>query len=112
MSEKIFQQVPAPVLPRFTDEEMRIRSRSFLKSLSNRRTIRDFSDKFIERDIIENCIKVAGSAPRGANMQPRHFVLISDQAIKKQNRIAAEKERVYRHTGSANEEGACRNKRA
>ena len=54
MSEKIFQQVPAPVLPRYTDEEMRIRSMSFLKSLSNRRTIRDFSDKFIEREIIEN----------------------------------------------------------
>ena len=89
MSEKIFQQVPAPVLPRYTDEEIQIRSMSFLKSLSNRRTIRDFSDKFIEREIIENCIRVAGSAPSGANMQPWHFVLISDPAIKKQIRIAA-----------------------
>ena len=51
MSEIIFQQVPAPVLPRYSDEEMRIRSISFLKSLSNRRTIRDFSDKFIEHEI-------------------------------------------------------------
>ena len=48
MSEKIFQQVPAPLLPRYTDEEMRIRSMGFFKSLSNRRTIRDFSDKPIE----------------------------------------------------------------
>ena len=92
MSEKIFQQVPAPVLPRYTDEEMRIRSRSFLKSLSNRRTIRNFSDKLIEPEVIKNCIKVAGSAPSGANMQPWHFVLISDPSIKKQIRIAAEKE--------------------
>ena len=92
MSEKIFQQVPAPVLPRYTDEEMRIRSMSFLKSLSNRRTIRDFSDKHVEPEVIENCIRVAGSAPSGANMQPWHFVLISDPAIKKQIRIAAEKE--------------------
>ena len=81
MSEKIFQQVPAPVLTRYTDEEMRTRSKSFLKSLSNRRTIRDFSDKLIEREVIENCIRVAGSAPSGANMQPWHFVLISDPAI-------------------------------
>ena len=92
MSKKIFQQISAPVLPKYTDEEMRIRSRSFLKSLSNRRTIRDFSDKLIEPEVIENCIRVAGSAPSGANMQPWHFVLISDPAIKKQIRIAAEKE--------------------
>ncbi len=92
MSEKIFQQVPAPELPRYTDEEMRIRSMSFLKSLSNRRTIRDFSDKPIEREVMENCIRVAGTAPSGANMQPWHFVLISDPVIKKKIRIAAEKE--------------------
>ena len=77
MSEKIFQQVPAPVLPRYTDEEMRIRSMSFLKSLSNRRTIRDFSDKPIEREVMKNCIRVAGTAPSGANMQPWHIVLIN-----------------------------------
>ena len=92
MSEKIFQQVPAPELPRYTDEEMRIRSMSFLKSLSNRRTIRDFSDKPIEREVMKNCIRVAGTAPSGANMQPWHFVLISDPVIKKKIRIAAEKE--------------------
>ena len=79
MSEKIFQQVPAPVLPRYTDEEMLIRSMSFFKSISNRRTVRDFSDKPIKREVIENCIRVAGTAPSGANMQPWHFVLISQQ---------------------------------
>ena len=92
MSEKIFQQVLAPVLPRYTDEEMLIRSASFFKNISNRRTVRDFSDKPIEREVIENCIRVAGTAPSGANMQPWHFVLISDPAIKKKIRIAAEKE--------------------
>ena len=92
MSEQIFQQVPAPVLPRYTNEEIRIRSMDFFKSLSNRRTIRDFSDKPIEREVMENCIRVAGTAPSGANMQPWHFVLISDPSIKKQIRIAAEKE--------------------
>ena len=69
-----------------------MRSRIFLEHLSNRRTIRDFSDKPIEREVIENCIKTAGTAPSGANMQPWHFVLISDPTIKKQIRVAAEKE--------------------
>jgi len=71
---------------------MRLRSRIFLEHFLNRRTIRDFSDKPIEREVIENCIRTAGTSPSGANMQPWHFVLISDQKIKKKIRIAAEKE--------------------
>ena len=71
---------------------MQLRSQIFFENLSARRTIRDFSDKPIPREVIENCIKTAGTAPSGANMQPWHFVLISDPAIKKQIRIAAEKE--------------------
>ena len=43
MSEKIFQQVLAPVLPRYTDEEMLIRSASFFKNISNQ-----FSDKIVK----------------------------------------------------------------
>ena len=60
--------------------------------MSNRRTIRDFSDKPVDKSVIENCIKTAGTAPSGANMQPWHFVLVSDADIKRQIRIAAEKE--------------------
>ena len=71
---------------------MQLRSRIFFENMSNRRTIRDFSDIPVDREVIENCIKTAGTAPSGANMQPWHFVLISDPAIKKQIRIAAEKE--------------------
>ena len=71
---------------------MRLRSRIFLEHFSNRRTIRDFSAKPIPGEVIKNCIKTAGTAPSGANMQPWHFVLISDQKIKKKIRIAAEKE--------------------
>jgi len=71
---------------------MQLRSRIFFDNLSNRRTIRNFSDKSIDREVIENCIRTAGTAPSGANMQPWHFVLISDPKIKKQIRVAAEKE--------------------
>ena len=71
---------------------MQLRSRIFFENLSNRRTIRDFADIPVDKKIIENCIKAASTAPSGANMQPWHFVLISDPAIKKKIRIAAEKE--------------------
>ena len=91
MIEK-FQQILPPSLPEYSSEEMRLRSRIFFENLSTRRTIRDFSDKPIEREVIENCIKTAGTAPSGANIQPWHFVLISDPTIKKQIRVAAEKE--------------------
>ena len=71
---------------------MQLRSRIFFENLSTRRTIRDFSDIPVDREVIENCIKTAGTAPSGANMQPWHFVLISNPKIKKQIRVAAEKE--------------------
>ena len=71
---------------------MQLRSQIFFENLSTRRTIRNFSDKPVDREVIENCIRTAGTAPSGANMQPWHFVLISDPKIKKQIRSAAEKE--------------------
>jgi len=86
------QQIPPPKFPDYSSQEMELQSKTFLNSLLRRRTIRDFSDKPIEREVIENCIKTAGTAPSGANMQPWHFVLISNPKIKKQIRVAAEKE--------------------
>ena len=71
---------------------MQLRSQIFFENLSTRHTIRNFSDKPVDREVIENCIRTAGTAPSGANMQPWHFVLISEQTIKKQIRVAAEKE--------------------
>jgi len=87
-----FQQIPLPPLPEYSSKEMQLRSQIFFENLSTRRTIRNFSDKPVDREVIENCIRTAGTAPSGANMQPWHFVLISDPTIKKQIRVAAEKE--------------------
>ena len=67
-------------------------SEKFLKMISSRRTVRDFSDKSIPIDAVKNAIRVAASAPSGANKQPWHFVIVKDQSIKKKIRIAAEKE--------------------
>ena len=87
-----FRQIPLPSLPEYSSKEMQLRSQIFFENLSTRRTIRNFSDKPVDREVIENCIRTAGTAPSGANMQPWHFVLISDPTIKKQIRVAAEKE--------------------
>jgi len=51
-----------------------------------------FSDKNVPKEVIENCIKSAGTAPSGANMQPWHFAAISNPELKKKIRIAAEEE--------------------
>ena len=73
-------------------DEMLKRSQAFYEDIKRRRTVRDFSDKPVQKEIIENCIKAAVTAPSGANLQPWHFVVVSNPEIKKKIRIAAEEE--------------------
>lgn len=73
-------------------DEMHARALNFYNDLKRRRTVRAFSDRPVPREIIENCIRAAGTAPNGANMQPWHFVVIQNPAIKSQIRKAAEQE--------------------
>jgi iodotyrosine deiodinase len=82
-----------------SDEEILERARNFYEATQRRRTIRDYSDRPVPREVIEYCIRVAGTAPSGANLQPWHFVAVSDPAIKRQIRVAAEKEEkeFYEH---------------
>ena len=68
------------------------RSKSFLSRVRLRRSVRDFSDKAVPIGIITNAIKAAASAPSGANKQPWYFVIVNDLLIKKEIRLAAEKE--------------------
>jgi nitroreductase len=72
--------------------EMKTSSEDFASLMQRRRTVRTFSEKEFPKEIIYNCIKAALSSPSGANQQPWHFVIISNTEIKKQIRIAAEKE--------------------
>ena len=82
--------------------EMRVANRDFFERIRRRRTVRDFSDKPVPVEIIENAIRAAGSAPSGANMQPWHFVAVSNSEIKLRMRAAAEKEEreLYDHRAS------------
>lgn len=74
----------------FPPEEMLERSKAFYEMIKRRRTVREFSEREIPREIIENCLKAAGTAPSGANMQPWRFVVVSDPKIKRQIREKAE----------------------
>jgi iodotyrosine deiodinase len=91
--------VPAPKINNRSDDELVRRAQEFYEVMQRRRTIRDFSDRPVRREVIEHCIRAAGTAPSGANLQPWHFVAISDPAIKREIRIAAEKEEkeFYEH---------------
>ena len=73
-------------------EEMEDRAESFYLMMKRRRTVRDFSSRNVPRDIIENCIRTAGTSVSGANMQPWQFVVVENPEIKHELRIAAEKE--------------------
>jgi len=73
-------------------EEMKQRSAEFLKLMKRRRSVRDFSDRNVPQEIIEDCLLVAGTAPNGANMQPWHFAVVNNPEVKKKIREGAEKE--------------------
>lgn len=74
------------------------RAAEFSAELQRRRTVRQFSPEPVPREVIEQALAAAGSAPSGANRQPWHFVAVGDPALKREIRLAAEQaeERFYR----------------
>ena len=96
--------IPLNDFNEYSPEEMIKRSESFYNQIKQRRTVRDFSDKTVSKEVIENCIRTAGTAPSGANLQPWHFVVVSDPKIKKRIRLAAEKEEKEFYTNRAPKE--------
>jgi len=96
--------VPLTGYETLSEVQMQGRAKAIWQTLSKRRTIRDFSDKAVSRELIETCIKAAGTAPSGANHQPWHFVAISSPDIKRQIRIAAEAEEKEFYSKRASEE--------
>jgi iodotyrosine deiodinase len=90
MSKAIFK--PLSSYTEYPIEEMKQRAIDFRKEMQRRRTVRQFSDRPVPREIIEECLLVAGSAPNGDNLQPWHFVVVSDPKVKHEIRIAAEQE--------------------
>jgi iodotyrosine deiodinase len=73
-------------------EEMQQRAQQFAADLQRRRSVRHFSDRPVPRQVIEDCLRAASSAPSGANMQPWHFAAVSNPAMKRRIREMAEAE--------------------
>lgn len=87
------------------DDQDRLKAvRAFQTLMQKRHTVRDYTDQPVDREIIETCIRTAGTAPSGANHQPWHFVAISSAKIKAQIRAAAEEEERKFYDGGASDE--------
>lgn len=84
--------IPLSEYQEYPVEEMRRRAVEFRADLQRRRTVRQFSDRAIPRIVIEECLRAAGTAPSGANLQPWHFVVVSHPETKRRIREAAERE--------------------
>ena len=82
--------VPLTEYREYPPDEMKARAEAFYHDLKRRRSVREFSPRPVDREIIEQCLLAAGTAPNGANMQPWQFVVVSDPEIKKKIRSAAE----------------------
>lgn len=74
------------------EAEMIERARAFYAEMNRRRTVREFSDRDVPREIIEQAILTAGTAPSGANHQPWHFTVIGKGEVRTRLREAAEAE--------------------
>jgi len=94
--------VPLAGYREYPVEEMRARVERFYADMARRRTVREFSDRPVPRDIIETALEAAGTAPSGANLQPWHFVVVGAAETKKKIREAAEAEEreFYEHRAS------------
>ncbi len=91
--------IPLPGYREYPVDEMIRRAGEFRTQLKRRRTVRNFSHRPVPRTVIDGCLHAATTAPSGANLQPWHFVVVSDQETKRRIRQAAEEEEqhFYRH---------------
>lgn len=80
------------------------RARAFRAQMKSRRTVREFSDRPVPRQLIEQLVMTAAGAPSGANQQPWTFACISDPAVKQRIRVAAEEEEKSFYAGRAGAE--------
>ncbi len=95
---------PYTTYQEYPPAEMLERAKEFLNLARRRRSVRQFSSRPVPRAVIETCLLAAGTAPNGANLQPWRFVVVSDAAIKRQIRQAAEKEEHEFYTRRAPQE--------
>ncbi len=96
--------MPLPPRPELSPDAMEACATAFAAEMRSRRTVRHFSSRAVSRGVIEQCVAAAGTAPSGANQQPWHFVVVSDPAVKREIRLAAEAEEREFYSRRATEE--------
>jgi iodotyrosine deiodinase len=96
--------VPLPDPQRRSPGDMLERASQFRDAVQRRRTVRQFSSEPVAREVIEHCLRAAGSAPSGANLQPWHFVVVTSPDLKRQIREGAEAEERQFYSGRAPQE--------
>lgn len=99
-----YDPIPLAPRPRLENDAALERARSYYDLMMARRSVRHFDAEPVPREVIEFCIKTAGTAPSGANHQPWHFVCVDNPAIKREIRLAAEKEEREFYAGKAGDE--------
>lgn len=77
---------------RLAAEETAARAQRLRAQMESRRSVRHFSSEPVPREVVESAIAIAATAPSGAHQQPWTFVLVSDPALKRDLREAAEVE--------------------
>lgn len=90
--------------PIISDEDVIQKSAHYFEALNTRRSVRDFDDRDVPREAIENILKTASSAPSGANKQPWNFVAVHNKDVKKQIRAGAEAEEIDFYNNRATED--------
>ena len=95
--------IPFDSYREYPPEEMSRRAAAFRDEMQRRRSVRTFSSRPVPREVIEDCLLAAGSAPSGANQQPWSFVVVSNPETKRQIRENAEKEEFEFYHGKAPE---------
>ena len=96
-----YTPLPLPDRADLDDTQMADAAEAFHRKMITRHTVRDFSDRAVPREVIETCIRTAGSAPSGANHQPWFFAAISAQDLKSRIRAEAEEEERRFYAGGA-----------
>jgi iodotyrosine deiodinase len=99
-----YEPISLPDYRRLPPDKMQASAEQFLATMKARHTVREFSPEPVPRKLIETCLAVAATAPSGANLQPWHFAVIGDPAIKSRIRREAEAEERTFYSGKAGEE--------
>jgi len=84
--------VPLSKYRSYPEAEMRRRAEAYHQDLDRRRSVRHFDSRTVPREVIEACLRTAGTAPSGAHQQPWHFVVVTDPSLKREIRLGAEEE--------------------